>query len=131
MISRSDRELTGPFWSAVEREELVRPVCANCQTSFFTPLPVCPNCQSSDWSYVASSGLGKIYSYTTIHRPPDPMFQAPYVLADVEMDEGWRMMTWIVDCSLDDVRIDLPVQVEFIFGPDGLKLPAFTPVETS
>ncbi len=125
--TRSRRPLTGPFWAAVDRHELVRPVCERCGKSFFTPQVLCPVCQSSSWSYRPSTGRGRVHSHTTIHRPPDPTFTAPYIVADVELDEGWRMLTWIVDCEPEEVRIDLPVRVRFVEGPGGDVLPAFAP----
>jgi uncharacterized OB-fold protein len=50
------------------------------------------------------------------------------VVADVEVDEGWRLFTWIVNCAPDRVHIDQRVRVAFIDGPDGRRLPAFEPV---
>lgn len=127
-VRRAERPLTGPYWAAVDRGELVRPVCASCARSHFSPQVVCPWCQSSEWSYRPSTGRGVVYSHTTIHRPPDPTFSAPYLVADVEMDEGWRLFTWIVNCAPATVRIGLPVQVVFVDGVDGERLPAFEPV---
>ncbi len=124
---RSERELTGPYWAAVERDRLVRPVCEACGRSHFTPQVACPWCGSTEWVYTASSGRGSIYSHTTVHRPPDPTFTAPYVVADVEMDEGWRLFTWIVGCEPGDVHIGMEVAVRFIDGPDGRRMPAFAP----
>lgn len=128
---RANRELTGPFWAAVDRGELVRPVCDQCGRSFFTPQVVCPHCQSSAWTYQKSAAKGRIYSHTTVHRPPDPSFPSPYVIADVQVEEGWRMLTWIVNCDPESVRIDMPVQVCFVPGPDGEVLPAFEPEPSS
>ena len=125
--TRSDRELTGPFWAAVDRSELVRPVCSACGASFFSPQLLCPTCQSPKWSYEPSAGTGHVYSHTTIHRPPSPEFEAPYVIADIEVDEGWRMFSWIVGCDPDHVHIDMAVQVSFVPGLDGQLLPAFEP----
>lgn len=127
--ARNDAEtLTGPFWAAVDRAELVRPVCGACGASFFSPQVVCPRCQSGDWSYSPSAGEGRIYSHTTVHRAPDPTFEAPYVVADVEVVEGWRMFAWIVNCDPAEVHIDMPVRVTFIDGPHGRRLPAFEPI---
>lgn len=131
MVRRVDRTLTGDFWAAIDQRQLVRPVCASCQRNFFSPQVVCPSCQSADWSYESSGGEGRIYSHTTIHRPPTPDLAAPYVVADVELVEGWRMFAWIVNCPPTDVHIDQQVQVCFVDGPDGELLPAFEPVASS
>ena len=79
----------------------------------------------SGLSYVASAGTGEVVSHTTIHRPPDPSFATPYVVADVQMDEGWRLLTWIVDTDPNNVSIGMRVEVCFVAGPDGDTLPAF------
>lgn len=129
--SRSQRPLTGPFWAAVDRHELIRPVCDRCHASFFSPQVLCPTCQSPEWTWQTSVGTGHVYSHTTVHRPPDPTFEAPYVVADVEVDEGWRLFTWIVDCEPSAVHIDQRVQVRFVPGVDGETLPAFAPLARS
>ena len=125
LLGRGERPLTGEFWAAVDRRELVRPVCAGCGRSHFTPQVVCPHCQSSDWTYQPSSGLGTVYSHTTIHRPPDPSFEAPYTLAIVDLDEGWSMLSWLIDSPAP--VIGQRVAVTFVPGADGELLPAFAP----
>ena len=127
MSRRADRELTGTYWAAVDEHRLVRPRCNACGRSHFSPQVVCPWCQSSDWRYEPSSGHGEVVSHTTVHRPPDPSFTAPYVVADVEVDEGWRLLTWIVDCDPAYVEIGMRVEVCFVPGADGETLPAFRP----
>ena len=128
---RSLRPLTGEFWAAVDRGELVRPVCGDCGQSFFVPQFACPKCQSTNWAYEPSSGRGRVYSHTTVHRPPTPEFDAPYVLADVDIEECWHLLTWIVGCEPDEVSIDMPVSVRFVAGPDGHRFPAFAPDEAA
>ena len=125
----TQRPLTGEFWAAVDRGELVRPVCGDCGQSFFVPQFACPQCQSTNWAYEPSTGRGRVYSHTTVHRPPTPEFNAPYVLADVDVEEGWHILTWIVGCEPEDVAIDMAVSVRFVAGPDGHRLPAFAPEE--
>ena len=128
---RADRALTGEFWAGVDRGELLRPVCRRCERSFFTPQVVCPRCGSEQWSYEPSAGLGVVYSFTVVHRPPEPAFEAPYVLAIVDVAEGWGLLTWIVDCPPGDVHIGMEVEVRFTPGPDGALLPAFAPPRRS
>ncbi len=128
---RADRALTGEFWAGVDRGELLRPVCDRCERSFFTPQVVCPFCGHEQWSYEQSTGRGAVYSFSVVHRPPEPGFEAPYVLAIVDVAEGWSLLTWIVDCPASDVRIGMDVRVRFVSGPDGALLPAFTPCRRS
>lgn len=68
-------------------------------------------------------------SYTIIHRPPEPGFVVPYVVADIEIDEGWRLFSWIKGCDPTDVYIGMDVSVAFEAGPDQELLPVFVPVE--
>ena len=124
---RADRALTGEFWAGVDRGALLRPVCGRCGRSFFTPQVVCPFCGSEQWAYEPSSGRGTVYSYTVVHRPPEPAFWAPYVLAIVDVAEGWSLLTWIVDCPAPEVHVGMEVEVRFTAGPDGALLPAFAP----
>ena len=126
-MSRTEAPLTGPYWAAVDHSELVRPVCERCGRSHFSPQVMCPWCQSASWSYQPSSGRGVVVSHTTIHRPPDPAFEPPYAVADVEVDEGWRLLAWIVECDPADVSIGMDVEVRFVPGVDGNLLPAFAP----
>ena len=126
---RADRALTGEFWAGVDRGELLRPVCSRCGRSFFTPQVVCPFCGSGQWNYEPSAGLGVVYSFSVVHRPPEPAFEAPYTLAIVDVAEGWHLLTWIVGCPPDAMHIGMEVQVRFVAGPDGALLPAFAPSE--
>lgn len=126
-MQRRERPLTGPYWAAIDRHELTRPVCGDCGGSHFPPQLLCPWCQSGNWSYQPSSGRGSVYSHTTIHRPPDPRFAAPYVVADIEIEEGWRLFSWITECAPNDVTIGMTVEVAFAPGIDGELLPVFEP----
>lgn len=129
VLARTERPLTGGFWEAVDRGVLVRPVCRDCGRSFFVPQFACPHCQSTRWSYEPSSGRGVVYSHTTVHRPPSEGFEAPYVIAIVDVAEGWHLMTWIVEVDPADVEIGMDVGVRFVEGADGERLPAFAPRE--
>lgn len=105
--------LTTKFWDEARNERLVRPVCGRCNTSFFSPQILCPKCQSGKWEFQKSTGKGSIYSYTIIHRPPDDDYPKPYIIIDVELEEGWRMYSRLIDCSPSEVRIGQTVKVAF------------------
>ena len=118
-------QLTSEFWEQTNSKKLVRPVCDNCGNNFFSPQLLCPYCHQENWRYQESSGEGTIYSYTVIHRPPDDTFQSPLIVADIELDEGWRMFSWIIECSPKEVDISLKVNVCFKEF-SGRTLPVFT-----
>lgn len=119
--------ITEDFWAAARSHVLVRPVCDECGRSHFTPQVACPWCLSTAWTYSPSTGQGVVYSHTTVHRPPVEGFEVPYVLAVVDLDEGWHMLTNIVDCEPGDVRMGMPVAVQWQRLDDDFVLPVFAP----
>lgn len=122
-------ELTREFWAATRRHELVRPVCDACGRSFFTPQLACPHCLSESWTYRLSSGRGVVYSATVVHRAPFPGLEAPYQLAIVDVDEGWQLLTNIVDAGEAPTPIGTPVEVTFVPVDDEITLPMFRAVD--
>ena len=83
--------------------------------------------QEYDWTRV--SGLGTVYSFTVVHRPPAEAFAAavPYVIALIVLAEGPCMMSNVVSCPVEDVYIGMPVRVAFQDIGQGTTLPVFTP----
>lgn len=123
-------ELSAPFWDAARSHELVRPVCEQCSHNFFTPALICPACLSEQWSYRISSGLGTVYSATVVHRAPFPALPAPYQLAIVDMDEGWSLLTNIVESGDRPARIGARVQVTWVDIDEHWTFPAFRVTQT-
>tara|TARA_B110000014_G_C19879923_1_gene455444 strand:+ start:57 stop:452 length:396 start_codon:yes stop_codon:yes gene_type:complete len=125
MTELSTSQLTSEFWDRAKSKKLVRPVCDNCGNNFFSPQLICPDCHQESWSYQESSGEGEIYSYTVIHRPPDTTFPSPLIVADIELDEGWRMFSWIIES--DPTEVDIGRKVNVCFEEfSGRTLPVFT-----
>lgn len=104
--------LSEPFWQAAARGELLSCLCHRCGSRFFIPEPMCPLCGSHDWGWSPSPGDGVVYSFTVVHRSPDPAFSVPYVLAIVDLDDGWTMLTHVLALP-DAVRIGARVRVAF------------------
>ncbi len=113
MSKNNTDTLTREFWENIERKTLVRPVCNACGNNFFSPQVVCPNCLSPDWIYEESDGNGKIYSYTVIHRPMGDGFPNPYIVADIELEEGWRMYSRLLNYEINEISIGSKVEVIF------------------
>ena len=90
---------------------------------------MCPKCLALEHEWTALSGRGTIYSFIIVHRPQHPGFfnDVPYNVAIVELDEGIRMHTNVVECSNDELRIGLPVEVVFEKVDDEVTLPKFRP----
>ena len=124
-----NEELSRPFWDAAKRHQMVLPRCKTCANLFFYPRELCPNCYSSDTEWVGVSGKGRLYSYTVVYQPAHPAFQpdTPYIYAIVQLDEGPRIPTNLVDCEIEDARIDMPVEVAFEDVSDDATLGMFKP----
>ncbi len=122
-------EDTGFFWDGVAAGELRVQRCAACQTLRHPPSPACPHCQSLDWGAETVSGRGQLYSFVVMHYPEIPPFDYPNVIALVELEEGTRLVSNLVGVSRHDVRIGMPVQVEFTEVEPGFHLHQFRPLE--
>lgn len=100
-----------PFWQAAKRHELHLQRCGSCGAYLFYPREVCAECLSSELSWGQVSGQGTVYSYTIAQAPTHPAFadDVPYIVAIVELAEGPRITTNIVDCELGAVHVGMPV----------------------
>ncbi|MBI1844130.1 MAG: Zn-ribbon domain-containing OB-fold protein [Actinobacteria bacterium] len=118
-----------PFWDATAEDRLLLPRCDRCSTVIWYPREFCPACGSLDVSWFEASGRGSVYSFSIV-RKGENMYTAaaPYVLAYVELEEGPRIMTNIVDCEVEEVAIGQAVSVVFHDTGQGQKLPRFAPV---
>ena len=123
-------EITQFFWDAAREHRLVIQRCDDCGRYIHWPQVRCPNCASERLSPSQVSGRGKVYSFCIVHHVFFPTFAdiVPYSLAIVELDEqpGLRMLTNIVDCPNDALRIGMAVEVTFEDGA-GYTLPQFRP----
>jgi uncharacterized OB-fold protein len=120
------------FWDSVLRHQLSILRCCRCGTYIHWPRESCRSCLSRDLEPTEVSGRGRLDTYTWVFQPFHPFFfdKIPYVLAVVELAEqpGLKMVTNIVDCADDHLRMDLPVEVVFREVAAGLTLPLFKPL---
>ncbi|MDD9946515.1 MAG: Zn-ribbon domain-containing OB-fold protein [Myxococcales bacterium] len=123
---------TAPFWEGTRAGELRLQRCDYCSHVYFPPRPFCPKCSGRTVSWFNASGRGSLYSYIISHRPM-PGFTPPYSIAVVELDEGPRMMTNIVECpqTPDALQLDMPVEVVFLELSNEIHLPQFRPTQVS
>jgi uncharacterized OB-fold protein len=121
--------LSRPHWDGCRRGELLVQRCVECNGYVFTPEPACTHCLADGLEWVNSSGRGILYSFTVIHRPQRPEFEVPYIGAIIELEEGWHMLSNLVDCEPDAVAIGLPVEVVFVPRGEEIVLPMFRPRE--
>ncbi|MDJ0384002.1 bifunctional MaoC family dehydratase N-terminal/OB-fold nucleic acid binding domain-containing protein [Streptomyces sp. G-G2] len=113
------------FWDGVQDHRLLIQRCASCGALRFPWLPGCNDCASLEWDTVEASGAGTVFSYVVVHHPPFPAFSPPYAVAVVELAEGVRMVTNVTGVPHDEVRIGMPVQLEFLRVDEELELPVF------
>jgi uncharacterized protein len=108
-------EVTRPFWEAATRHELVMPRCTICDHLFFYPRSECPRCLSNHLEWVRVSGRGRLHTYTVVYQPANAAFRddTPYIYAVVQLDEGPRMVSNVLQCEIDAVRVDMPLEAIF------------------
>ena len=121
---------TQHFWDGTQAGELRLQRCDACANVYFPPRPFCPKCASRQVSVFKASGKGKLYSYVIHHRPV-PGFTPPYSIAVVELDEGPRMMTNVVDCpqTPEALELDMELEVKFEKLDEAITLPLFRPAK--
>ncbi|GGC47260.1 Zn-ribbon domain-containing OB-fold protein [Chelatococcus reniformis] len=121
---------TQHFWDGTRRGELRLQRCTACARSYFPPRPFCPACGSRKVEVYAASGKATLYSYVIHHRPA-PGFTPPYAIAVVELAEGPRMMSNIVDCpqTPEALELDMPLDVVFEALDETITLPLFRPAK--
>ncbi|MEE8414082.1 MAG: Zn-ribbon domain-containing OB-fold protein [Dehalococcoidales bacterium] len=123
-------EETRPFWEGTKRHEVLIQRCKDCGKFRFYPRSTCIYCLSDNTEWVKVSGKAKVYSFTIAYRPARPAFadDAPYNVAIIELEEGIRMISNIVDCANEDIKVDMPVEVVFDDVTPEITLLKFKPV---
>ena len=119
-----------PFWDGTKKHQLLIQKCKDCGRYQFYPRSTCMHCMSENIEWVKASGKGKVYSYTIAYRPGSPAFadDAPYNIAIIELEEGVRMPSKVVDCKNEDLKCDMPVEVVFRDETPELAIPYFKPI---
>ena len=119
---------TKHFWDATTEGKLLLAHCNECDVIIWYPKLFCSECGSFDISWVEASGKGSIYSFTINRRGQGDYRDMAYVLAYVELEEGPRVLTNIVDCDPETLSVGQAVQVVFHPTADGsAALPRFKP----
>ena len=120
---------TAQYWSATAEGRLLLPRCNACGTVIWYPRGICPDCHSSDVSWFEATGEGEIYSWTVSRRGDGPWKEAaPYVIAYVQLDDGPRVMTNIVDADLEALSIGQRVTAVWDDTGEGNALLRFRPL---
>jgi uncharacterized OB-fold protein len=123
--------VTAPFWESVKAHAMQIQRCGGCEQYIFYPRSLCPSCMSEELTWTPVSGRGVVHAFTIPHRHPNPAFgtEAPYVVALIELEEGTRMLTNLVnvDPTPEAVQVGMPVEVVYDDVTDAITLPRFRP----
>jgi len=106
---------TRNFWDGCAAGEVRYQRCAHCGQTQLIPRARCAACQREDLQWHRSAGRGRVLSYTVVHRAPTPAFrdETPYVIALVDMDEGFRLMVNLEDGARTPMAIGQAVRIGF------------------
>jgi uncharacterized OB-fold protein len=119
-FSESNPE-TQPFWDAAAGGRFIVPKCTACGRIHWYPRAICPFCFSDKTEWQPASGKGRIYSFSVMRRTPEP-----YTIAYVTLEEGTTMLTNIVDCDFDALKVGQNVKLVFKPSEGGPPVPMFT-----
>jgi len=114
---------TETFWNAAREGRFVVSTCGACGKAHWYPRAICPFCASETVEWRQASGQGTIYTFSVMRRVKEP-----YAIAHVTLAEGPTMLTNIVDCDFDKLRIGQKVAVVFLETDNGPPVPMFKPV---
>lgn len=120
---------TAAFWHATAEHRLTYQVCGACARVVFFPRSHCPGCGAPDPQERESAGRGVVYALTVIRVHHDPYFRArlPFVTALIDLDEGFRLLTELIDV---DPGTAVPIGTRVVLAwedHDGVSLPVFRP----
>ncbi|WP_338672106.1 Zn-ribbon domain-containing OB-fold protein [Streptomyces sp. SCSIO 30461] len=130
MIEADD--FTRTYWAAAADGRLLIRRCGSCGEAHHYPREFCPHCWSEDVGWERAEGRATLYTWSVVHRNDLPPFadRAPYAAAVVDLAEGPRMMTEVVDCPETDLRVGMDLEVAFRKegdGTEGIAVPVFRP----
>jgi uncharacterized OB-fold protein len=122
-------QTTQPWWDANREGRLLIKRCRSCGRAHFYPRPFCPHCWSEEVEWEQASGRASLYTWSVVHQNDLPPFneRIPYVAAIVELEEGPRMMSNVVDCPAERLAVDMALEVVFQPATEDVVLPVFRP----
>jgi hypothetical protein len=119
--------LAGEFYGWCRRHELRFQRCTRCLAWRHVPREMCPACGSREWEWARASGRGTVFTWTVVARALHPGYaaDAPLAPAVIEMDEGIRLLSVVVDCAPEELVVGMPVEVTFEAVTPEVTLPKF------
>lgn len=123
---------TRGFWESIRAHRLAVQFCPRCERSIHPPLPICPGCGKAALEWRVTSGLGRVVSFTIVHRAPMPAFKPPYAVGLVLLhDAAARVLSNIVECDLSQLAVGMEVRAVFEDVNEQTSLFMFAPVVPS
>ena len=115
-----------PFWEATRERRLLLQYCTVAQKFQHYPRPVSIYTGRKTIEWRAVAGAGQVYAFTVTYRAP-PAFRGrePYIVATIELDEKVRLMSNVVECGPDDVRVGSRVRLAWAPVGGGFNFPVF------
>lgn len=122
-------EQSQAFFDAAERGELMLRHCADCGAWLHPQAVICSECLCEHLDWAQSSGRGTVFTFGVMHRVYHPGFihDVPYNVTVVELDEGPRINTNLVNVESSAIKVGMPVKATFEAQPGGVTLPKFEP----
>ncbi len=124
--------LNRPYWEGLKQHRFVMPQCNECGKTWYPPTPFCPACWSPSFAWQELSGRGRVNSWVVFHQAYFSSFKAdvPYNVAEVELEEGPRLLTNLVGVDNADIRIGMMVEIHFDDVSDDITLAKFRPLKS-
>ena len=117
--------LAMPYFDGCKAGVLRLQQCTKCQKFQFYPRTICSHCTSEKLQWQDASGTGVIASFTVVRKGVSAAYEAPYVVALIDLAEGPRLMSTLIDVEPEDVAIGLPVRVDFALWSEDISMPVF------
>ena len=118
----------GWWWERVAEDSII-PIqrCTECQKLRHPPRPMCDACGHQGFDSIAASGKATLHTFTVVHYPQVPGYEYPIIAIIVDLEEGERMASQLVECKPEDVKIGMAIEAVIHEDEDGFKIPFFKP----
>ncbi len=126
-------EDSAPYWQGCRDHELILQYCTSCNASQFPPGPACQKCGDGSLEWRRHTGRGNLYSWIVVEHPvPREVYgdDVPYVVALVDLEDGPRMASNLVDCATEDISAGMALEVTFDDVTEEITLPKFRPARS-
>ncbi|MFO1027931.1 MAG: Zn-ribbon domain-containing OB-fold protein [Acetobacteraceae bacterium] len=122
-------DISAPFFDGARQGRLMLQHCTACSKWSFPVRERCPHCFAPKLEWRAASGRGTLYTFTIMHQVMNPGFASsvPYNVAQVDLEEGVRMVSNVVGISNDALKVGMKLQAVFEDVGENVSLPKFRP----